>query len=336
MSDPTGKEVWLAARPHGVPTAANFDIVDVPVPAPTDGHVLVRNQFFSVDPYMRGRMNAGKSYAPPYEVGAVMDGAAVGEVIASEDTSLPVGTTVLHNKGWREYATGPAAEFSPVDPDLTPSTSAYLGVLGGTGFTAYVGLLDIAEMREGDAVYVSAAAGAVGSVVGQIARLRGASRVIGSAGSDAKVSYLTDKLHFDAAFNYHSGPVAGQLAKAAPHGIDVFFDNVGGEQLEAAIASMNNYGRIAACGAISTYNDTEPTPGPRNMFQFVSRRLTMRGFLVFEHNDRRAAFLRDVSRWLREGVLRADETLIDGIEHSPAAFLAMMRGENTGKMVVRL
>jgi NADPH-dependent curcumin reductase CurA len=176
----------------------------------------------------------------------------------------------------------------------------------------------------------------VGSVVGQIARLRGASRVIGSAGSDAKVAYLTEKLGFDAAFNYHSGPVVEQLAKAAPDGIDVFFDNVGGEQLEAAIECMNNYGRIAACGAISTYNDTEPAAGPRNLFQFVARRLTMRGFLVFEHNDRRAAFRHDVGGWLRAGQLTSDETVVEGIEQSPAAFLAMMRGANTGKMLIRL
>ncbi|HEX3815914.1 MAG TPA: NADP-dependent oxidoreductase [Mycobacteriales bacterium] len=335
MTD-TGREVHLAERPHGVPTVDNFRIVEAPVPTPSDGEVLVRNSYFSVDPYMRGRMNAGKSYVPPFEVGQVMDGGAIGEVIASESDALPVGATVLHRYGWRDYAAGPAEAFQPVDPTLAPTVSAYLGALGMPSFTAYVGLLDIAEMRAGDAVFVSAAAGAVGSIAGQIARLRGASRVIGSAGTDAKVAYLRDTLGFDAAFNYKTAPVAEQLKKAAPEGIDVYFDNVGGDHLEAAIGSLNRHGRVAACGAISVYNATEPPPGPRNLGLIVGKRLTIRGFIVGDHNDRQQDFAREVGGWLRDGSITFQETVVEGIERSPEAFLGLLRGDNIGKMVVKL
>jgi hypothetical protein len=335
MTD-TAREIHLATRPHGVPTQDNFRIVDVPIPALTDGEVLVRNSYFSVDPYMRGRMNAGKSYVPPFEVGQVMDGGAIGEVVESRSDVLPVGATVLHRYGWREYATGAAEQFERVDPAVAPTISAFLGALGMPAFTAYVGLLDIAEMQKGDAVFVSGAAGAVGSIAGQIARLRGASRVIGSAGTDAKVAYLKDTLGFDAAFNYKNAPVREQLAAAAPDGIDVYFDNVGGDHLEAAIGSLNRNGRVAACGAISVYNATEPPPGPRNLGLIVGKRLTIRGYIVGDHFDRRADFAREVGGWLRDGSIVFQETVVEGIENAPDAFLGLMRGENTGKMVVKL
>jgi len=332
----TGREVHLASRPHGEPTHANFTLVETDVPDPVDGQVVVRNTFFSVDPYMRSRMSSAKSYAAPYEVGQVMHGAAVGEVVASASDTLKVGDSVTHVLGWREYAVGDSNEFRKIDPTLVPSESAYLGILGATGLTAYVGLLDIAELKKGDAVFVSAAAGAVGSVAGQIARLRGASRVIGSAGSAAKIAYLKDKLHFDDAFNYKDGRVHEQLKNAAPEGIDVYFDNVGGDHLEAAIDSFNLYGRVAVCGAISMYNATEPVPGPRNLGQVVAKRLTIRGFLVFDHFDRRAEFAREVGGWLRDGSIVYDETVVEGIDNAVDAFLGMLRGDNIGKMVVKL
>jgi NADPH-dependent curcumin reductase CurA len=329
------REIHLVSRPSGVPTAANFALVETEVRRPAEGDVMVRNSFISVDPYMRGRLNDVKSYLPPFQLDTVMDGGAVGEVIESRSPELAVGDMVTHLKGWREYATGRAAEFRRVDTSIAPA-SEYLGALGTTGFTAWVGLIDIGQMKEGDVVFVSGAAGAVGSVAGQIARLRGAARVIGSAGSDEKVDYLRNELGFDAAFNYRSGPVRGQLREAAPDGIDVYFDNVGGDHLEAAIWSLSNHGRAVLCGAVSQYNATEPPPGPRNMGLAVSRRLSLRGYIIFDHMDRFADFLAEVGPWIAGGQIRTRETIVDGIENAPEAFLALLRGANTGKMLVRV
>jgi NADPH-dependent curcumin reductase CurA len=340
MTDPAttamrNREIHLASRPSGVPTAANFALVEKQVRPPEDGEVVVRNSFISVDPYMRGRLNDVKSYLPPFRLDAVMDGGAVGEVIQSRSRDLSVGDTVLHLKGWREYATGKAAAFQRVDTSVAPA-SEYLGALGTTGFTAWVGLIDIGQLKEGDVVFVSGAAGGVGSVAGQIAKLRGASRVIGSAGSDEKVDYLRSELGFDAAFNYRSGPVRAQLREAAPDGIDVYFDNVGGDHLEAAISSLNNYGHAVLCGAVSQYNATEPVPGPRNLALAVSKRLTLRGYIIFDHNDRFDDFLAEVAPWIAGGQIRTRETIVDGIENAPEAFLALLRGDNTGKMLVHI
>jgi NADPH-dependent curcumin reductase CurA len=331
----TSREIHLAARPHGWPTPEDFRLVTVEVPDPGPGQVVVRNQFMSVDPYMRGRMNDGPSYAPPYEVGRVMHGRAVGEVVASNDPALAVGQTVVHEAGWRDYAVLDGGRTMAVDPAAVPTVSAYLGALGMPGMTAYVGLLDLAAFQPGDTVFVSGAAGAVGSVVGQIAKARGAARVIGSAGSAAKVAHLHE-LGFDAAFNYKDGPVVEQLAKAAPEGIDVYFDNVGSDHLEAAINSLRPYGRVALCGAISVYNATEAPTAPRNLGMAVGKRLTLRGFIVSDHLDRRDTFLAEMGEWVRTGQVRIDETIVDGLENATAAFLGMMRGENTGKMVVRV
>ncbi|MDX6684613.1 MAG: hypothetical protein QOF86_741, partial [Baekduia sp.] len=265
------REIQLAARPHGEPQPSDFRLVEVDVPDPGPGEVLVRNTYISVDPYMRGRMNDAKSYVPPFRLDRAMDGGAVGEVVASEAEGLAPGDTVLHQLGWREHAVLPADQVRKVDP-AGISPSAYLGVLGMPGLTAYAGLTEVAGLADGDVVFVSGAAGAVGSLVGQIAKLRG-NTVIGSAGSAEKVAHLTDDLGFDAAFNYKDGAVAEQLAKAAPDGIDVYFDNVGGEHLGAAIGALNWHGRVAMCGAISQYNSKEPTPGPRNLSQVVGKRL---------------------------------------------------------------
>lgn len=328
------REIHLASRPQGWPTAENFRLVSTEVPTPGPGQLVVRNRFISVDPYMRGRMNDVKSYVPPYALDAPLDGAAVGEVLASEAEGFAPGDTVLHGLGWREYALLDARAARKVDPDLAP-VSAYLGVLGMTGLTAYAGLLDVAAMRPGETVFVSGAAGAVGSMVGQIAKLRGAGRVIGSAGSPAKVERLR-ALGFDAAFDYHDGPVYQQLKAAAPDGIDVYFDNVGGEHLEAAIGAMNLHGRAAICGMIAQYNATEPPAAPRNLALLIGKRLTLRGFLVGDHNHLREQFVRETAGWLRDGKLSYDETVVDGIEHAPEAFLGMLRGENLGKMLVRV
>ncbi|MFL6077057.1 MAG: NADP-dependent oxidoreductase [Mycobacteriales bacterium] len=327
------REYHLASRPVGWPTEDDFELVTIELPEPGDGEVLVRNDHLSVDPYMRGRMNDVKSYVPPYQIGEPMEGGAVGVVVASRAPELAEGDHVVHQLGWREYAHGPAKRFLKIDPELAPPP-AYLGVLGTTGLTAYAGLVDVARLREGDTVFVSGAAGAVGSVAGQIAKLRGAARVVGSAGSPAKIEYLTGELGFDAAFNYKDGDVAARLAEVAPDGIDVYFDNVGGEQLEAAIRSMRLNGRIAMCGAIDQYNATSPAPGPRNLALFIGKRLTLRGFLVLDFGHLRPQFLTEVGGWLREGKLRADETIVEGFENMPSAFLGMLRGDNTGKMLV--
>jgi NADPH-dependent curcumin reductase CurA len=336
MSTPgSGQEVRLASRPVGTPKPANFELATVPVGDPADGQILVRNKFLSVDPYMRGRMKDVKSYAPSYEVGKVMTGGAVGEVVKSTVDDFRPGDVVLHGLGWREYALVDAGAAEKIDPDAAPLT-AYLGVLGMTGQTAYAGIVDVAQVKPGDVVFVSGAAGAVGSIAGQIARLRGASRVIGSAGSAEKVSHLVKELGFDAAFNYHDGPVTELLQAVAQDGIDVYFDNVGGDHLEAAIAAMNFHGRAALCGSISGYNDAEPQPGPRNMAKIVGWRLRLQGFLVYDHNDLKDQFRADVSGWIRSGELRYEETVVDGIENAPKAFMDMLAGANTGKMLVRL
>jgi hypothetical protein len=331
-----GLEIRLASRPQGWPTMANFDQVEVDVPDPEPGQVLVHNLVMSVDPYMRGRMNDVKSYVPPFEVGKALEGGAVGEVVASADESVAVGDIVLHNLGWREYAVLPARYVEKIDLSLAPA-GAYLGVLGMPGLTAYAGLMAVGRLTEGDTVFVSGAAGAVGSVVGQIARLKGAQRIIGSAGSAAKVAHLVDDLGFSAAFNYkEGGPVREQLAEAAPDGISLYFDNVGGEHLEAALDALVVHGRVVVCGMISGYNATSPSPAPRNLGELVRKRLRVEGMLVRDHVDLRPKFVAEVGGWLRDGKLRYQETVVAGLSNAPEAFLGLMRGENTGKMLVTI
>ncbi|WP_328613511.1 NADP-dependent oxidoreductase [Amycolatopsis sp. NBC_00355] len=328
-------EIRLASRPHGVPTDENFAIVDTEIPSPGEGQILVRNLIMSVDPAMRGRMRDVKSYAPPFAVGEVMHGGAVGEVVESNVDGVKPGDHVLHQAGWRTHTVLDAKRFVKVDASAAP-LSTYLGVLGMPGLTAYAGLLESAEFKPGDTVFVSGAAGAVGSLVGQLAKLKGAKRVIGSAGSPEKVRHLIDDLGFDAAFNYKDGPVAEQLHKAAPEGIDVYFDNVGGEHLEAAIDAITLHGRIAVCGMISQYNATEPTPAPRNLSQIIAKRITIRGLLVIDHWGLQEQFVSEIAPLVNSGQIKYSETVVDGIRNAPEAFLGLLSGANTGKMLVRI
>ncbi|WP_395103821.1 NADP-dependent oxidoreductase [Actinomadura sp. SCN-SB] len=351
----TGREWQLVRRPEGTPCDDDVRLVEVDVPDPVPGEVLVRNTVMSVEPYMRGRMSDRPSYAEPYTLGAPMTGHAVGEVIASKAEGIPVGTRVRHERGWREYALVPADEAESVGGEGGIVPSAYLGALGLTGMTAYVGLLGIGRCRPGDTVLVSAAAGAVGATAGQIAKAMGCT-VIGSAGSPEKVRFLTEELGFDAAFSHRAPSLRDALGEALERagvgvgrgftggdgdrgggGVDVYFDNVGGAQLEAAIRVMRTFGRIVLCGAISVYNATEPVPGPRNLLLMIWRRLRMEGFLLGDHEDRRADFERDMTRWLRDGTVRNVETTASGgIDAAWPAFLALLRGDNIGKTIVRL
>jgi NADPH-dependent curcumin reductase CurA len=331
----TATEIRLASRPEGVPTHDNFEIVDTEVPTPGANQILVRNLVMSVDPAMRGRMRDVKSYAPPFPVGEVMSGGAVGEVVESHVDDVKPGDHVLHQAGWRTHAVLDAGRYVKVDGAAAP-LSTYLGVLGMPGLTAYSGLLESAEFKPGDTVFVSGAAGAVGSLVGQLAKLKGAKRVIGSAGSAEKVRHLIDDLGFDAAFNYKDGPVAEQLHQAAPEGIDVYFDNVGGEHLEAAIGAITVHGRIAICGMISQYNATEPTPAPRNLAQVIAKRLTIRGLLVIDHWHLQQQFVTEIAPLVSSGEIKYSETFVDGIRNAPEAFLGLLSGANTGKMLVRI
>lgn len=295
----------------------------------------MRNTVLSVDPYMRGQMTGRDSYVPGFRLDQPMTGGAIGEVVESNDPATPVGALVRHDLGWREYAVLRPGQFAVVDSDLAPA-SAFLGVLGMTGLTAYVGLTRIAALNPGDSLFVSGATGAVGSAVGQIGRALGASRVVGSAGSEAKVAHLVDDLGFDEGFNYHDGPVVDLIGAALPDGIDVFFDNVGGDHLQGALTHTRNFARIVTCGAISSYDSTEAPAGPNNLDLAIVRRLTIRGFIVYDHGDLEAEYVTRAAGWIADGSLRYEETWSEGLDHAVEAFLGLGQGRNLGKMLVRL
>jgi NADPH-dependent curcumin reductase CurA len=336
MTDVVSTQVQLAARPTGWPDADTFRTVHVTYGDLAPGQVRVVNEFVSVDPYMRGRMNDVRSYTPPYALGETMTGGAIGRVVESASDDVPVGAVVQHQYGWRDVVQEDAKGFQVVPEIPGVPLSLRLGMLGMTGMTAYVGLTAIAGLREGDTVFVSGAAGAVGTAVGQVARLLGASRVVGSAGSAEKVELLTSKYGYDAALNYKDAPVREQLRDLTPDGVDVFFDNVGGDHLEAALDRMNDGGRLALCGAIAQYNDTTRTPGPDNLGNVVTRGLTIQGFTLPSYLHLGAEFQARMTEWFTAGKIAWDETVVDGIENAPQAFLDMMRGGNVGKMVVRV
>jgi NADPH-dependent curcumin reductase CurA len=322
------REVVLAARPQGAPQESDFAFREMDERDPGEGEVLIRNVFVSVDPYMRTRMSGIRTYVGPYEVGEPIDGGAVGRIVASNDPGLAEGDWVLSGLGWREGGIAAATHLRKVDPDVAPPSTA-LGVLGMPGLTAWVGLVDIGGVKEGETIYVSGAAGAVGSAAAQIAKLKGL-RVIGSAGSAEKVEWLRS-VGIEA-FDYRETSPKEALAD----GIDVYFDNVGGPQLEAALFALRPFGRVVACGAISRYNDERPEPGPRNLGLVVTKRLRMQGFIVRDHGDRYPAFVAEVGPWVREGKLTYRETIVDGLDQVPRAFAGLFRGENVGKMLVRV
>jgi NADPH-dependent curcumin reductase CurA len=334
VSAQTNRQIQLVSRPVGFPKHSDFELVEFETPEPGDGEVLVRNSYMSVDPYMRGRMNDTKSYVPPFQLGETLQGGAAGIVVSSRHPDFAEGDAVTGSQGWREYDVVPGRALRKLDLERAPMT-AYLGVMGGTGFTAYIGLLDLTSPKEGETVFVSAAAGAVGSIAGQLGKIAGC-RVVGSAGSDAKVAWLKEELGFDAAFNYKGVNLEQALDETCPDGIDVYFENVGGDHLQAALNHMNPFGRIAACGMISQYNNAEPAPGPNNLSTIVRMRLTVRGFIVSDHLDRREAFEQDMSQWLAEGRIKHRETIVDGIDHAVDAFLGLLQGENLGKMLVKV
>jgi NADPH-dependent curcumin reductase CurA len=336
----TSTQIHLVNRPVGWPTRADFRTVEVGLPELRPGEVRVRNTWLSVDPYMRGRMNEGRSYVPAFALDAVMTGGALGRVVASRDDALREGDLVSHQLGWRDVAQGPAKAFPKVREVPGVPESAHLGVLGVTGFTAWLGLTEIAHLREGDVVFVSGVAGSVGSAAGQIARLKGASRTIGSAGGPEKARLLTERYGFDIGLDYKAAPIRRQLVAATGRedgeGIDVAFDNVGGDHLEAALEVCNDGARIALCGAIAAYNDERRSPGPDNLFLAITRRLVLRGFTVPSFLHLFPRFAAEVGPWVADGRVVFDETVRDGLDSAVDAFLDLMRGANTGKMLVRL
>ena len=335
MTTITSREIRLKQRPTGLPSAENFELVTVTLPKPGPGEMVVRNLYMSVDPYMRGRMVDRKSYVPPFALGETLQGGAVGQVIESKSDKFKVGDYVLHGLGWRQYLISDGKGLAPIDPTIAP-VQAFLGTVGMPGQTAYFGLLDIGQPQTGETVFVSAAAGAVGSMVCQIAKLKGC-RVVGSVGSQAKVDWLLNEVGIDAAFNYKEvDSLKAELGRQCPNGIDIYFENVGGEHLEAALTHMNQNGRIPVCGMISQYNATEATPGPNNLGLIIGKRLKLQGYIVSDYRARTAEFYADMKEWIAAGQIKSQETIVEGIENAPNAFIGLFTGENMGKMLVKL
>jgi NADPH-dependent curcumin reductase CurA len=330
---PPNRQILLKSHPVGLPSPANFALVESPVPDPGEGEVLTRTLYLSLDPYMRGRMSQAKSYATPVPIGGVMVGQTVGKVVASHDPGFTAGDTVVGFGNWQDYAVLPGTALRKLDPTVAPVTTA-LGVLGMPGRTAYVGLLDIGRPQPGETVVVSAASGAVGSVVGQIAKIKGC-RVVGIAGTVAKCRYVVDELGLDASVSRRAPDFREALAHACPKGVDIYFENVGGAVLQVVWPLLNNFARVPLCGLIAQYNDTTPAPGP-GLGSVLSKRLTIRGFIVSDHASRSGEFLTDVSGWLREGRIKYREDIVDGLERAPEAFIGLLQGRNFGKLIVRV
>ncbi|MCL1077838.1 NADP-dependent oxidoreductase [Parashewanella spongiae] len=328
------QQIILNSRPEGLPTADNFKLQTTELPELKDGEVLVKNLWMSVDPYMRGRMIDRKSYIAPFEIDSPLEGGAIGEVIESKNSTLPVGTKVSNMLGWRNHFVS-GEEGLTVVPETGLDLSHFLGIMGMPGMTAWTGLTRITNLKAGETLFVSAASGAVGSVACQLGKLMGA-RVIGSVGSDEKAEKLK-LLGADEVINYKTcGDLNEALAKAAPEGIDVYFENVGGEHLRATLNNMNDYGRVAVCGMISQYNDTTPTPGPENLFQIIVKKLKLEGFIVFDHWSHYGEFAKEMAQWLASGKIQAEQTIYEGLENAPEAFIGLFEGKNKGKMIVKL
>ena len=329
------KQITLAARPVGFPKESDFKLVESPLPTPGPGQMLVRALYLSVDPYMRGRMSSAKSYAAPVELGGVMTGGVVGQVVESRHPQFAAGEIVEGMFGWQQYAASDGKGVRKVDPKLAPISTA-LGVLGMPGMTAYFGLLEIGKPQPGETVVVSGAAGAVGSLVGQIAKIVGC-HVVGIAGTDEKVRYVVEELKFDSAFNYHStANYHRRLVELCPQGIDVYFDNVGGALTDAVVRLINVRARLVICGQISQYNLRRPETGPRWLWALIMKQARAEGFLVYQFADRFDEGLRQMARWLQEGKLKYRESIVEGIENAPRAFLGMLKGENIGKQLVKV
>jgi NADPH-dependent curcumin reductase CurA len=323
------REIRLAARPDGVPTAGLFEFADVPTPEPESGTALVENLWLSVDPYMRELMDDG------WDVGRAGEGRALGRVVRTRTPDYAVGDIVFHTRGWQTHAIVTPAKSRKIDSIPSVPLSAHLGILGGTGLSAYVGLKRVLRLQPGETIFISAAGGGVGTAAARIAKLLGAGRVIGSTGSDEKAKYLVSEVGVDVAINYKSGSLTEQLAEAAPDGIDAYFDNVGGDHLAAAIDVLKQNGRIAWCGAVAAYNH-QASAAPHNLYDVVEKELRLEGFLVRNHLDLRPELYDVLTPAIRSGAVVSDETVVDGFEHTVTAFLAMLRGENVGKMLVRL
>jgi NADPH-dependent curcumin reductase CurA len=335
MSIVKSKEIHLVSRPNGEPLAENFLVKEVEIKEVIENEVLVKNLWMSVDPYMRGRMIDRKSYVPPFELGKALEGGAIGIVIKSKCSDFKEGDFVNSNFGWREYFTAEGKYLKKVNPDIGP-LQAYLGTLGMPGMTAYVGLLRIGNLKEGDKVMISAAAGAVGTVASQIAVAKGC-EVFGTAGSDEKCSFLEKDLGLTKAINYKTcGHLIKSFHSACPDGVDVYFENVGGSHLEAALSIMRPNGRIALCGMIEQYNDTAPRPGPNNLMAAIAKSLKIEGFIVSNHSDLSEKFLTDMKSWIDSGKMQWKETIDEGIESAPNAFLKLFKGQNFGKMLVKI
>ncbi len=326
-------QVLLASRPQGWVKESDFRIVEAEIPAPAEGQVLVRGHYLSLDPYMRGRMNDARSYAAKVEIGEVMTGEAVGEVIESKNPRFQSGDTVVGRVGWQRYALSDGGDLRKVDPSLEP-LSAYLGAVGMPGVTAWIGLFDIGQPKPGETVVVSAASGAVGSVVGQLAKLANC-RVVGVAGGREKCDYVVKQLGFDACIDHRGDDLKKALADATPRGIDVYFENVGGPILDAVLARCNPFARIPLCGMVSQYNATDPH-GVRNLMLAVGMRIKLQGFIVSDHLNRWPEVLQKLGQWVREGKIKYRETVTEGLENAPRAFIGLLKGENFGKQVVKV
>lgn len=328
------RQFVLASRPAGFPQESNFNLIETPIPALKEGEFLVRAHYLSLDPYMRGRMNDAKSYAAPVQIGEVMTGGAVGEVLESNHPDFKPGDFATGQFGWQEFAVTDGKGVRKVDPNLAPISTA-VGVLGMPGLTAYFGLLDVCDPKPGETVLVSGAAGAVGTLVGQIAKIKGC-RTIGIAGADDKVKYLTEDLGFDAAFNYKTDTnYFARLRELCPNGIDCYFDNVGGEITDAALRLLNLHARVSICGQISQYNLEKPELGPRLLGLLIVTRSKIQGFLVSDYAPRFSEGLQQMAEWIKSGKLKYHENIVEGFENMPRAFIGMLRGENTGKQLVK-